>query len=269
MFYLPIKLNYYSTGRRGLIIANLYIGEKSELRCCKTDALEMKQKLEECKFKVSFHIDLDITEMRDKFDEFTRTLEDNDIVIFFFSGHGVSYQGHQFLIPCKMIEPENDYQIKYRAFGCQAAIYKLASRVCSGLKIIITDACRTEYENVLKGMGSKIGAACSIKFVPNGVESDASELEGDVIKNVSNDLELRNIVRMCASIDGQAAEAPRGSALSYYTRSMLKNILTPNQSIMKLNISISEELKERDAKPEISIVGAGTLVETFRFNENN
>ena len=225
----------------------------------------MKRKLEECKFEVSFHTDLDNNQMKHKFDEFTHTLRENDSVLFYFSGHGLSYNGRQFLIPCNMIEPENAYQIKFKAFGCHAAILQLARYVGSGLKIIITDACRTEYEKVLKGIRLKTGDAYSIKFDPNGIRNNVP----DVQKNISDDVELRNVIRMCASIDGQAAEAPIGSSLSYYTQSMLNNILTPNQSIMQMNIAISEGLKERDANPELSIIRAGTLVETFRFNENN
>ena len=76
----------------------------------------------------------------------------------------------------------------------------------------------------------------------------------------------KNIVRMCAVASGEQADAGYGNELSYYTKALINNILNPNQSILSLNIKISEELKRWGAKPEIAIIAPEDIVNTFRFN---
>ena len=201
--------------------------------------------------------------MYERFNSFAQKLNSKDSALFYYSGHGLSYQGQQLLVPCNMEQPEKEFQIRYTAFSCEYVIDELAKYSSGGLKIIITDACRTEYLQVLKGIGSNNGFNfnnVSIKFDPNNVNSDFTA------KGVY--WETRNIVRMCAASSGQAAEAPKGNALSIYTKSLLNNILLPKQSIMDLNIKICTELEERDAKPEISFTAPGEIVSSFRFKDN-
>ena len=261
--YTHSKL-YVTGSRTALVIGNRYVGEGCELYGAKRDAEEVKMKLEKCNFTVSMHLDLNKKEVEDTFDAFLRKLKSKDDVIFYYSGHGLSYQGEQLLVPCNMEQPENEYQIKYKTFSFEYAAHELARYVNSGCKIIITDCCRSEYWSVLKGIGSRNGFQfnnVSINFDPNNSN------KGDMNKGFL-DVEMRNIVRMCAASSGQAAEAGIGNTLSYYTRALSNNILIPNQSIMDLNIKICSELEERNAKPEICFTAPGKIVTDFRFLEN-
>ena len=198
-----------------MIFGNSYIEEDCELPGCKNDAQEMKIVLEKCNFEVSIHLDSTKIEMQDKVDSFAKQLKSKDHVLFYFSGHGLTYQGQQLLVPCHMEDPENEFQIQYRAFSCQSAIDRITKHSSSGLKIIITDCCRVEYEKVLKSIGSRNGFSfhnVNIKFEPNKVNSDTTE---------KWPTEIRNIVRICATSSAQAALAANGNALSIFTRSLI------------------------------------------------
>ena len=258
-------MKYYVTdSRTALVIGNSYIGEGCELPGTKRDAEEVKRKLEKCDFSVSLHFNLRKKELEDTFNAFVRKLKSKDHAIFYFSGHGLSYQGEQLLVPCEMEQPEKEYQIRYKAFSCEYVVHELARYTTNGCKIIITDCCRSEYWHVLKGIGSRNGFEfnnVSIEFDPNNAQNKKKN------KGYS-DVETRNIVRMCAASSGQAAEAGLGSSLSYYTRALLNHILIPNLSIMELNIKICSDLEERDAKPEICFTAPGDIVNDFRFKKS-
>ena len=248
-----------------MVIANCYKGEEYELYGAKTDAEEITRALKECKFSVSLHLDLNIHQMEETFTTFLHTLNSNDHVIFYYSGHGVSYQGEQLLVPCNMDQPAKEYEIKETTFNCESAVYQIAKFARNGCKIIILDCCRSEYWNVLKGIGSRNGFEfqnISIKYEPSKAKNDQYN------KNGFLDVPKRNIIRMCAASSGQTAKAGVGTALSHYTKSLLNNILTPNQSIMELNIKICSELEARNAKPEIFFTAPGDIVNDFRFKGN-
>ena len=285
-----------------MLIGNCYIGENQPLPGCKKDVEEMGIRLKDCNFSVDSKFNLNRTQMSQEFDAFLQKLTSNDTILFYFSGHGVEYKGVQYFIPVDMEDPEKEEDIKNTAFCCDLAIKNIARKVRKGLKIIISDACRSEFKKVLSDIGFRTGNtydSININFDPNrpnkeyearlgslelgpsmdGMKSLCSRFSGEQPPPVSPHLhrlsvesqtlktEMKNIVRMCAVVRGEKADAGYKNNLSYYTKALVNNIARSNQSMLILNIKISEELKFGDAKPEMAIVGPERIVETFRFKQ--
>lgn len=66
-----------------------------------------------------------------------------DGILFYFSGHGFSYNGIPYLMPCDYKEDENGNPILETAISIQDLIKVFNSNI--GRKIFIIDACRTEW----------------------------------------------------------------------------------------------------------------------------
>ena len=216
-----------------------------------------------CNFDVSLHTDLNKKEMIAARDQFVKKLRTDDCVLIYFSGHGVEYQGEQFLIPCQMKDPERIDAIKFTAFSCDAVIIELAENARTGLKMIVTDSCRTEYRGVMKSISKRTGISyegINTYFDPNKAQTENIKKGGSV-----DYTETKNLIRMAAAASGQEADAGRGDNLSLYTKSLLSNMQSSDLSIMDVFIKVGKELEDRDAKPVISFTAPGTIVQEFRF----
>ena len=88
--------------RHALVIGNNYFGERSELRSCFNDADEMSNILERVGFSVTKHHDLDNSSFKRALRTFRDTLKQGDTALFYFSGHGISIGGTNFLCPISM-----------------------------------------------------------------------------------------------------------------------------------------------------------------------
>ena len=155
--------------RLALVIGNNYRGENAELRSCTNDADEMSGALERVGFSVTKHHDLDNSSFKRALRTFRDTLKRDDTALFYFSGHGISIGGSNFLCPISMpggLKTAADFEEE--AISDQR-VAVMASENGAQFKIIITDACRTRpgddpivHQN-MKGAGG--GGAAKMSFV--------------------------------------------------------------------------------------------------------
>ena len=274
------------------------MGENVPLPGCIKDVEAMQKKLADCGFRVTSRFDLTQSQMFHEFSSFLNKTKSNDTLLFYFSGHGVEYKGLQYFIPVGMDDPEYEQDIVKTAFSCDHAIQIMMEKVKKQLKIIISDACRSEFKMVLRDIGSRTGNtydSINIEFDPNKTKkeyearSDGFVIGQNLTSNKSvcsgfdngqpnleavfenalstglNSTDKHNIVRMCAVSRGEMADAGQNNDLSYYTKSLTNNMLNWNQSILRLNIKISENFRKWGAKPEIAIIAPDETVNTFRF----
>mgnify|MGYP001375454242 CR=1 FL=1 len=91
-----------SNTRKALLIGNTYPNEDSPLSSCVNDANAMNNVLSShCSFICEpTQSNLDRTAIKLVLLEFGNKLNDGDTALFYFSGHGVSYDGVDYLVPC-------------------------------------------------------------------------------------------------------------------------------------------------------------------------
>jgi len=70
-----------------------------ELPKCETDAIQMKNILEKKSFSVELKLNVKRSEMIFAVREFSESLSKGDLALFYFSGHGISYDDFHCLLP--------------------------------------------------------------------------------------------------------------------------------------------------------------------------
>ena len=120
--------------RIALVIGNSNY-PKNPLPNCAKDAREMSVVLSRLGFRVSEHTDLTYAAMRDAFQAFINRLglENADVCLFYYSGHGCSIDGMIGLGPVGENEPP---------FPLDSFLSALPENI---VKILILDTCRIDY----------------------------------------------------------------------------------------------------------------------------
>ena len=124
---------------------------------CADDLILMKEALESVGFIVTIHQDLELDEMKVLIKLFVKTLQADDEVLFYFSGHGCTMDGYQFLIPSKMFDKtktQASLDAKLFADSCYNIIHihnLLIEKIRDCHKIFILDCCRTRtFDRIMK-----------------------------------------------------------------------------------------------------------------------
>ena len=84
--------------KRALILGNNNYEAGNILRCCEDDAKDVGENLHQVGFEVTVDYNLTFKQMLIIINKFTDDIEENDLVVFFFSGHGVQWNEHNYLI---------------------------------------------------------------------------------------------------------------------------------------------------------------------------
>ena len=74
--------------KKALCIGNNNYKNIGPLKGCENDAKEMNIALSEVGFKTEFFLNLNRQELIKIISEFSNEIEDNDFIVFYYSGHG-------------------------------------------------------------------------------------------------------------------------------------------------------------------------------------
>ncbi len=126
-------------GRRiALVIGNSKYASLRALPNPRNDADDIARVLKTLGFEVTLGTDLKRTEMEEALIRFAREARGSRTALVFYSGHGIQYQGENYLLPIDArIEDESDLR---RLIKLQDVIGDLQN--ASDVRILIVDACR-------------------------------------------------------------------------------------------------------------------------------
>lgn len=126
--------------RVALLIGNASYANAGRLANPLNDARGMSKTLEELGFKVIVHEDLSQSEMKRAVDNFGNILDQYDVSLFFYAGHGIQVNGKNYLIPIDAkISSKKD--VEYNSIDAGRILAKMEDAK-SKTNIIILDACR-------------------------------------------------------------------------------------------------------------------------------
>jgi uncharacterized caspase-like protein len=135
----PVPAVAATPGRRvALVIGNSKYASLLALPNPGNDAEDMAGTLKTLGFEVTLGIDLKRTEMEDMLIRFAREARGARTALVFYSGHGIQYQGENYLLPIdSRIDDETDLR---RLIKLQDVIGDMQN--ASDVRILIVDACR-------------------------------------------------------------------------------------------------------------------------------
>jgi hypothetical protein len=140
--------------------ANLAASE--QLQKAVNDARAVGKALEEIGFEVMYGENVGRLALVDRLDAFARRLAPGDTAFFFFSGHGVSLSGANYILPVDIpnVEPEQETRLARVALSENDIVSDLQTRGVR-VAVVVLDACRTNpfTRPGSKGVGGEKGLA--------------------------------------------------------------------------------------------------------------
>jgi len=129
--------------RMALIIGNDLYKNVTPLKKAVNDADAISNTLKDLGFQTHLHRNLNRRAMNAALADFTGKIEKQDEVLFFFSGHGISVRGENYLLPIDVPEvaPGQEGFITREAFSENEIIQSLQDQGVR-VSILILDACR-------------------------------------------------------------------------------------------------------------------------------
>ena len=163
-----------------LLIGNCNYGGNAQLRNCINDANALGEKLSSLGFETIIVEDGNKEEIDIAINQFSMKARNADAGLVFYSGHGMQYNGENYMIPigATLSSPAD---IDYRCNRASYALSKMEDVGCK-LKILVLDACRTnpftkgwykgDVQEGLGVMGAPSGTIVAFATSPNSVASD-------------------------------------------------------------------------------------------------
>ena len=138
--------------RLALVVGNDSYKSVTPLHNARQDAKAVADVLKSAGFDVTLKQDLTLTAMKGALREFKARVNGGDEVVFYFSGHGVQFEGTNYLVPIDIV-PESEQQVADDAVPLQRVLDDLRDQKAR-FSLAIVDACR---DNPFKGAGRAIG----------------------------------------------------------------------------------------------------------------
>ncbi len=137
-----IAQNPQQKRRVAIVIGNAAYSGESALANPVNDANDMAATLEDLGFKVIKLLDGDKDRMEDKLEEFDDELKKGGIGVLYYAGHGIQYQGENYMIPVDA-RLKNPPDLKREAIPVNK-ILDWMEYAQNDLNIVILDACRND-----------------------------------------------------------------------------------------------------------------------------
>jgi WD40 repeat protein len=129
-------------GRRlALIIGNANYAQAAKLTNTANDAKSMEKVLKEMNFEVTTLVDGSYEAMKEAIYTFGDRIQDVDVSIFYYAGHGLEVDGTNYLVPVDA-NIQSALDVKLKTIPLTGVIRTMEFANDEGLNMIILDACR-------------------------------------------------------------------------------------------------------------------------------
>ncbi|CAF3711493.1 unnamed protein product [Rotaria socialis] len=210
------------------------------------DANDLADALRTIGFEVTLGADCTHKKMANLIDNFADKIEDQDLVMFYFAGHGFQYKEQNYLLPVDADEKiTREANIKFNSVNAQETLESLSSQT-SYITIFILDCCREYlFDDASKFRGAKSsGSGLHTMITPGGT-----------------------LVQFACAPGRLAADGGGQDRNGLYTKHLLKQIVVPNQHIDLIFSSVGAEVyKESKGKQMPYRVSSIMIAENIYLN---
>ncbi len=247
--------------RRALVIGNADYSLHPKLPGVTTDALEITARLKELKFQIGSPNELPLelktrAEFSKAIGDFSRTINEGDLVVFYFSGHGFSYGAHGFLAPTELPQCVRENKLPDVAFPVDSVKSLLESRN-PGLVIMILDACRTFSSFVIR---PEDPSPCS-----SPTESDAgiNLAAGGLTQPGAGAGEVNSIIAFATEPGKTAVASSVAGQMSRYTKHVVAYIGNEGQTVFTVLSSAGADVKDESSGEQLPILISPWITNPF------
>jgi hypothetical protein len=125
--------------RVALVIGNSKYKNTPSLVNPENDATDVAEALREVGFQVTLRLDSEKRQMDQAVAQFAREASDSDAALFYYAGHGMQFEGHNYVMPVDA-ELQDEISLRYEMTSIDDV--KAALERSNGVKIMVLDACR-------------------------------------------------------------------------------------------------------------------------------
>jgi len=269
LLILNVTKSYSIENRLALLIGNSNYNSITSLTNPGNDVTAMAEILKDLGFEVLQYKDVSLTEFKMAIDNFGERLDKFDVGLFFYAGHGVQFNGTNYLIPIDArIESESD--VEYNCIDAGRLLAKMESSKTK-TNIIILDACRNNpfktswsrsiSKDGLAFMEAPVGTIIAYSTAPGQTASDGDGKNGiytECLLNKIGDPKL-NTIQVFQEVRKMVRERTEGRQIPWESTS-LENDFYFNQSFDEISYvkSIQEisttdnDLNNKDIKEKIN-----------------
>ncbi|UJR19927.1 hypothetical protein I4U23_023059 [Adineta vaga] len=203
-----------------LLIGNQnYCQDEDQLYHTINDVNDIGFVLRTMQFQVDKHHDLCNSEMINAFSDFSKTILDGDLILFYFSGHGCEMNGKNYLLPIDDEFIENDQGIENCVIHSEQILHQWSQQFPSSIIIFILDCCRLSYSYTRRRRGR------NVKYESNN--SDETKVpKGTYVVFACSQYQIAS--------DGLLTERN-----GLYAKHLLKHLKKPNRDLRQLFRSVN------------------------------
>jgi hypothetical protein len=180
-FLLLILAAPVQAARYALVMGNADYAAVPDLYNPRADAEDMAAELEKLGFRVTPLIDADKRGMDTALEQFIETLKSTGggEVVVYYSGHGMQYQGGNYLVPTDA-RPKTGADIPYLMVNAQRILDNLQEVNADGVNLLILDACRNSpFKSISKSTGQGLASMKPSGSLVLYATSPGTEAQGD------------------------------------------------------------------------------------------
>jgi uncharacterized caspase-like protein len=217
------------------------------LKYCMNDAEDLSITLKRIGFQVTLKLNCNHTEFNNTIDRFAETVQSNDLILFYFAGHGKQMEDQNYLLPSDYEYDHRGYERDYiadHAINVQYIMKKIEKKKCR-ITIYIFDCCRhftrTRSDNPNQGllpMNAPSQTLIVFACAPGKdvLDETRNNRNGSFIENLLKYVETpnRDIEEIMKNVAGDVNLETRGFQLPFRTSSLTENVyLVMNNSQSK------------------------------------
>lgn len=235
----PIVASPQTLGRRvALIIGNSSYRFMPKLTNPGNDAVDVEKALKGLGFETVLAVDLDRNAMNAAVSRFSRSVSGSDVALVYYSGHGMQFEGKNYLLPTDANLESRDDVNRFQLMPVDDVIDVLASS--KGLQLIVLDACRNNP--VERDFKNKVASV-------SGGNRNAGQDRGFSRIDARSGL----VVTFATSANKVASDGTDRN--SPFTKAFLKNVSTPDIEVREMLNRVQRDVFASTAQlqlPEIT-----------------
>jgi formylglycine-generating enzyme required for sulfatase activity len=214
------------------------------------DSNDMEQALTKLNFQVTKFTDAETKTLRYGIDRFVAGLRENDVVFVYYSGHGVGFEGDNYLLPVDA-NPRCRETVSYEGVSTNKFMTDVELRNAKNV-FVIFEACRS----LLYGE--------DLESCKETGKSIYSQIGWEIPKN-----NPKGSIMVLATSVGKISDDNIAGRNGLFTEGLLPDITTPNLTFEQIFKLAAKQTAKKSQGKQMPVIGLNTVYDDFVFVKTN
>jgi formylglycine-generating enzyme required for sulfatase activity len=215
--------------RIALLIGNGDYQNAATLANPVNDAKDMAAVLENLGFQVTVKLNASKRTMKYAVRDFGQRLQNGDVALFYYSGHGLQSNDRNYLVP-QEADIKSDDEVEFEGFDAKRVLRQMERVNHGGINIMILDACRNnpfQTKDIRKGLakmkspvGSLIAYATAPDMASYGDNQERNSIYTKYLLKALREKPWMNILDLLTEVTGKVVAETGGKQIPWKSDSL-------------------------------------------------